>query len=68
MGSIVIIRTNQESLKYITTQRLTEGIQHKLLLKLMEYDYKVEYRKGKENKAADALSKKEEMTILVTHV
>jgi hypothetical protein len=53
----LIIRTDQQSLKYIHDQRIVEGIQHKLLVKLLGYNYKVEYKKGKENKAADALSR-----------
>jgi hypothetical protein len=56
-GSTLIIRTDQQSLRYIQDQKLTEGIQHKLLVKLLDYDYKVEYKKGRENKAADALSR-----------
>ena len=43
----------------MTTQRLTEGVQHKLLLKLLKYDYTIEYKKGKENVVVDALSGKE---------
>lgn len=53
----VIIRTDQQSLKYIHEQRLTEGIQHKLLVKLLAFNYKVEYKKGRENRVADALSR-----------
>nr|ABA97403.1 retrotransposon protein, putative, unclassified [Oryza sativa Japonica Group] len=49
--------SDQASLKYINEQRLTKGIQHKLLIKLLNYNYKIEYKKGKENKAADALSR-----------
>jgi hypothetical protein len=40
-------------------QRLTEGIQHKLLMKLLEFNYTIEYKRGAETSVADALSKKE---------
>lgn len=53
----VIIRTDQQSLKYIHEQRLVEGIQHKLLVKLLAFNYKVEYNMGRENRVADALSR-----------
>jgi hypothetical protein len=53
----VILRTDQQSLKYIQDQRLVDGIQHKLLVKLLGFNYKVEYKKGRENKVADALSR-----------
>ncbi|XP_022685245.1 uncharacterized protein LOC111258328 [Setaria italica] len=53
----VIIRNDQQSLKYIHEQRLLAGIQHKLLVKLLGNNYKIEYKKGKENRAADALSR-----------
>jgi hypothetical protein len=54
----LILRTDQQSLKYMSEQRMVQGIQHKLLVKLMCYNYKIEYKKGKENKAADALSRR----------
>lgn len=57
LGSKLIIKTDQQSLKFMMNQRLVEGIQHKLLLKLMEYDYSIEYKPGKENLVADALSR-----------
>lgn len=53
----LIIRADQESLKYIQEQKLTKGIQHKLLVKLLGYTYTVEYKKGKENRVVDALSR-----------
>lgn len=56
-SSSIIIRTDQQSLKYIQDQRLIEGIQRKLLIKLLSFNYKVEYKKGRENKAADSLSR-----------
>ena len=46
----LIIRTDQQSLRYIHEQRLVEGIQHKLLVKLLGYNYKVEYKKGRRTK------------------
>lgn len=56
-SSSVVIRTDQQSLKYIHEQRLVDGIQHKLLIKLLGFNYVVEYKKGMENRAADALSR-----------
>lgn len=53
----IVIRTDQQSLKYLQEQKLTEGIQHKLMVKLLGYSYTIEYKKGKENKVADALSR-----------
>jgi hypothetical protein len=41
------------------TQRMTEGIQHKLLMKLLEFNYIIEYKKGVENKVVDALPRKD---------
>lgn len=51
-----IICTDHESLKYLLDQRITNQIQKKGLSKLMGLTYSVHYRKGRENKAADALS------------
>ena len=58
MASKLIIKTDQKSLKYMSSQRQLEGIQHKLMLKLLEFDYSIEYKKGSENIAIDALSRK----------
>jgi hypothetical protein len=57
LGNLVITKIDQQDLKYLGNQRLLEGIQHKLMLKLLEFNYKIEYKKGKENTAADALSR-----------
>ena len=56
LGNKVIIKSDQQSLKYLGSQRLLEGIQHKLMLKLLEFDYTIEYKKGSDNTARDALS------------
>lgn len=66
LGNPLIIKTDQQSLRFMTTQKLTEGIQHKLLLKLLEFDYTIEYKKGKENLAADALSRRDSTCHAIT--
>jgi hypothetical protein len=58
LGNKLIIKTDQSSLKYLASQRLLEGIQHKLMLKLLEFDFTIQYKKGCENAVADALSRK----------
>jgi hypothetical protein len=51
--SSLILRTDQQSLKHMCDQRHVPGIQHKLLIKLMGYAYKFEYKNGQENRATD---------------
>jgi hypothetical protein len=41
-------------------------MQHKLMLKLMEFDYVIEYKKGYENRATDALSRQEHLSAITT--
>jgi hypothetical protein len=45
LGGKLIMQSDHQSLKFITDQRVSEGIQHKLMLKLLEHDYSVEYKK-----------------------
>lgn len=42
----------------MTDQKITSSIQHKLMVKLLEYNFQLEYRSGKENIAANILSRK----------
>jgi hypothetical protein len=58
LGAKLVIKTDQQSLKFIIDHRLTEGIQHKLMMKLLEFDFKIQYKKGVLNKVPDALSRK----------
>jgi len=52
-----IIKTDHKSLLYLTDQRVHTKLQHKALLKLMELQFKIVYKKGINNAAADALSR-----------
>ena len=57
-GSHFIIKTDHQSLKYLLDQRITTTLQQKWLTKLLGLSYEIQYRKGKENVAADALSRR----------
>ncbi|KAL2253797.1 UNVERIFIED_CONTAM: Retrovirus-related Pol polyprotein from transposon [Sesamum indicum] len=59
LGNHFIIRTDQKSLKHILDQRIDSVLQQKGVTKLFGLSYEVQYKKGKENKAADALSRRD---------
>lgn len=52
-----IIRTDQRSLIHLDDQRLVTSWQQRALTKLLGLSYRLVYKKGLENKAADALSR-----------
>ena len=52
-----IIKTDHQSLAYLTEQNLHSELQRKAMTRLMGLQFKVVYRKGKENTVADALSR-----------
>jgi len=54
-----IVKTNHYNLMYLLDQRLTTKFHQKWLVKLMEFDFSIEYRKGQENMVVDALSRTE---------
>ncbi|GMI77951.1 hypothetical protein HRI_001464400 [Hibiscus trionum] len=55
-GTPFIIKTDHEPLKHLLEQKLTTTIQKKGLTKFLGLDYVIQYRKGKSNLVADALS------------
>uniref|UniRef100_A0A8R7R865 Integrase catalytic domain-containing protein n=1 Tax=Triticum urartu TaxID=4572 RepID=A0A8R7R865_TRIUA len=58
LGNDLIIKTDHQSLQFMTDQKVNTSIQHKLMLKLLEFTFTLQYKKGKENIVADALSRK----------
>lgn len=48
-----MIKTDHESLKHLLEQRITTPMQQKGMLKMMGLDYVIQYKKGKDNAAAD---------------
>ncbi|KAL4581119.1 hypothetical protein LXL04_017328 [Taraxacum kok-saghyz] len=58
LGRHFLVRTDHYTLKFLLEQRITTTEQQRLLLKLMPYDFSITHRAGKENRGADALSRK----------
>ena len=56
-GSKFVIKMDHESLKFLLQQKLHTQLQCKGMTKLLGLDYVIQYRKGKENLVADALSR-----------
>ena len=54
-----MVRTDHYSLKFMLDQRLSTVPQHHWISKLFGYDFSVEYRPGRLNTVADALSRRD---------
>jgi hypothetical protein len=57
LGHKFIIKTDQKSLKNLMDQTLQTPEQQQWLHKFLGYDFTIEYKPGKENVVADALSR-----------
>ncbi|KAJ6795221.1 Uncharacterized protein M6B38_227580 [Iris pallida] len=62
-GKPFVIKTDHKPLKYLLEQRVYTEAQYKWVMKLHGYQYRVEYKKGKENQAVDSLSRQEEANL-----
>ncbi|CAA0826979.1 Unknown protein [Striga hermonthica] len=67
-GRSFIIRTDHYSLKFLLEQRIITSPQQRWLSKLMGFDFTVEYRAGRENVVADALSRQYENFVVLAAV
>ncbi|WVZ14092.1 hypothetical protein V8G54_011658 [Vigna mungo] len=57
LGHFFIIQTDQRSLKELLTQVIQTPEQQHYLVKLLGYDYEIQYKPGRLNVVADALSR-----------
>ena len=57
VGSIFKVKTNHNNLKFIMKQKELSEKQHKWIKKLHDYDFEIEYIKGKNNIVDDGLSR-----------
>jgi hypothetical protein len=62
------ILTDHRGLTHLAEQKLTSGPQHKAFIKLLGLQYKIQYKKGNDNGAADALSRQQYATQEETNV
>ena len=60
------VHTDKKSLKFITEQRVMGEEKQKWLSKLLGYDFEVKYKPGKDNSAADSLSRQMQYSQLTT--
>lgn len=58
LGRHFLIRSDQQSLKFLMDQRLLPPEQLRWVTKLMGYDFEIQYKVGVVNKVADALSRR----------
>jgi hypothetical protein len=57
-----VIKTDQKSLTHLDDQRISTPLQQKALTKLLGLQFRIVYKKGVENKVADALSRRPNFT------
>ncbi|XP_038977863.1 uncharacterized protein LOC120108346 [Phoenix dactylifera] len=65
LGKKFTIVTDQQALRHLLEQKIVTPEQQKFLVKLLGFEYNIVYQPGKENKVADALSRKEGSPMLL---
>ena len=66
LGRQFEMKSDHKSLEYIFTQKDLNACQRRWSELLSEYDFKISYIKGKENKVADALSRRPHISAIST--
>jgi hypothetical protein len=64
LGHRFVVRTDHHSLKFLWDQTIATEVQQRWLIKLMGYDFVIEYKRGYDNRAADTLSRQQEGALL----
>jgi hypothetical protein len=57
LGHSFVVRTDHQALKFLLEQQVGTSTQQRWLSKLLGYDFVIEYKQGRDNKVADALSR-----------
>lgn len=57
VGHQFIVRSDQQALRHLTTQAIQTEEQQKWVHKLLGFDFRIEYKPGKDNVGVDALSR-----------
>lgn len=64
LGCKFTIITDQQALKHLLEQKIVTPEQQKFMVKLLGFEYNIVYQSGRDNKVADALSRKDDNSIL----
>ena len=56
LGRKFVIRMDQKSLKFLLDQRVRTPEQQRWFVKLLRYEFVIQYKPGRENRVADVLS------------
>lgn len=66
LGRPFTIKIDQEAINFLLSQKITTLMQQKWLTKLLSFDYKIMYKRGRDNVVADPLSRIHEQPQLGT--
>ncbi|KAJ7980561.1 Ty3/gypsy retrotransposon protein [Quillaja saponaria] len=68
VGRHFLIKTDHQSLRYLSDQRLITSTQQEFLAKMMGFDYEICYKRGCTNIVADALSRRDEPQLCMIYI